>query len=205
LSSILGLVPQFLLADLSAVLGLYILPVVCSLFHRVAWVKNVDKLNCPRRTDEHKNVTQRMRRKRPAPVAAHANSRTRCTVVPSIVQCSAHYQLAMFGAMRACNTSFAWLCRLLFSKSLSASRADRDGLIASVDSPPIRCCYICWKPTHISLDLSLISDEKRLATGKRREVALAVRCRRAQFRPNPGRLTGLAMTVNNISVDLSGP
>jgi hypothetical protein len=51
--------------------------------------------------------------------------------------------------------------------------------------PPTCYCYICWKPTHISPDCPMISDEEREAITKRREVALADRSRVVRFRPNP--------------------
>jgi hypothetical protein len=103
--------------------------------------------------------------------------------------------------------------------------------------PPTRYRYICWKPTHISPDCLLISDEEREAIAKRREAALADRSRVVRFRPSPAWITrdkqqhliqqgekphlrfgerhnvgmdkklamGLALPVNNSSVDLSGP
>jgi hypothetical protein len=46
-----------------------------------------------------------------------------------------------------------------------------------------------WKPTHISPDCPLISDEEREATAKRREAALADRSRVVRFRPSPAWLT----------------
>jgi hypothetical protein len=41
--------------------------------------------------------------------------------------------------------------------------------------PPTRYCYVYWKPTHISPDCPLISDEEREAIDKRREDALTDR------------------------------
>jgi hypothetical protein len=55
--------------------------------------------------------------------------------------------------------------------------------------PPTRYCYICWKPTHISPDCPLISDEERDAIAKRREAALVDRSREVRFRPIPAWLT----------------
>jgi hypothetical protein len=55
--------------------------------------------------------------------------------------------------------------------------------------PPTRYCYICWKPTHISPDCPLISDEEREDIAKRREAALADRSRVVRFHPSPARLT----------------
>jgi hypothetical protein len=55
--------------------------------------------------------------------------------------------------------------------------------------PPTRYCYICWKPTQMSSDLPLISDEEREAIAKRREVALADRSRVERFLPCPAWLT----------------
>jgi hypothetical protein len=51
--------------------------------------------------------------------------------------------------------------------------------------PPTRYCYICWNPTHLSPECSLISDEEREAIAKRRETALAGRSRVVRFRPSP--------------------
>jgi hypothetical protein len=55
--------------------------------------------------------------------------------------------------------------------------------------PPTCYCYICWKPTHISPDCPLISDEERDAIAKRREAALADRSRVVRFHPSPAWLT----------------
>jgi hypothetical protein len=54
---------------------------------------------------------------------------------------------------------------------------------------PTRYCYICWKPTHISPDCPLISDEEREDIAKRREDAPANRSRVVRFRPSPAKLT----------------
>jgi hypothetical protein len=55
--------------------------------------------------------------------------------------------------------------------------------------PPTSYCHICWKPTHISPDCTLISDEKCETIAKRREDALADRSRVVRFHTSAAWLT----------------
>jgi hypothetical protein len=55
--------------------------------------------------------------------------------------------------------------------------------------PLTRYCYIFWKPTHISPDCPLISDEELEAIAKRREASLADKSHVVRFRPSPVWLT----------------
>jgi hypothetical protein len=55
--------------------------------------------------------------------------------------------------------------------------------------PSTRYSYISCKPTHISPDCPLISDEEQEAIAKRREAALADRSRVVRFRPSPAWLS----------------
>jgi hypothetical protein len=68
-----------------------------------------------------------------------------------------------------------------------AMDAELDCMIINGDrgQTPTRYCYICWKPTHISPECSLISDQEREVIAKRREAALADRSRVVRFRPIP--------------------
>jgi hypothetical protein len=72
-----------------------------------------------------------------------------------------------------------------------AMDAELGCMIVSSDrgKPLTRYRYNCWKPTHISPDCPLISDEEREAIAKRREAALAGRSRVVRFRPSPAWLT----------------